>query len=192
MRLSLKRHGTLAGIGSLVIHAVVVYACALYLSPWLVGRWFAWGVPIMHISPRVTPGDWYLEHLELISIMPALVMGCIAVRVRNPAGAIWVWIVPAFVLAYMMLQFHAPSSVLYGSSMSAFRYYFDIKQVMPTITNFLTSDPVRVAAQRTVTAPFYAGAAYSLGAWVSKRSFFARLFGPDSADGPHLPGTLTH
>jgi hypothetical protein len=155
-----------------VIHTVAVYACALYISPWLVGRWFTWAVPILHISVTTKHLDWYLQHLEIVTIVPALIVGYVGYASTgfvSPAAAVWVWTVPALVLIYRMLQFDAPHSVLIGSSMSAFRYYFDIMKVMPTRDNFLVTNPARVLAQEFVTAPFYAGTAYSLGAWL--RSF---------------------
>ncbi len=82
-----------------------------------------------------------------------------------------------------MLQYHAPSSVLYGSSMTAMRYFFDIQKVMPTFSNPLASDPERVWAQMSVTAPFYAGVAYSLGVLASKHSLMTKLFVFEKKDG---------
>lgn len=165
-------HGTPARIVSFAIHTLAAYACALYVSPWLVGRWFNWAVPIMHISLTTKQLDWYLQHLEIVTIIPALIVGYVSYAVTSPVSptaAVWVWIVPALVLTYRMLQFHSPHSVLIGSSMSALRYYFDIMKVMPTRENFLVTDPARVLAQEFVTAPFYSGAAYSLGAWLRRK-----------------------
>jgi hypothetical protein len=81
------------------------------------------------------------------------------------------------VLAYKMLRYQAPSSVLIGTSMSAFRYFFDIQTSMPTIANPTATDPFRALAQIIITAPFYAGVAYSLGALASKRKLLESLFG---------------
>jgi hypothetical protein len=60
--------------------------------------------------------------------------------------------------------------------MSAFKYFFDIQQVMPTLENSLATDPVRVLAQMSVTAPSYAGLAYSLGELAWNRGLLAALF----------------
>jgi hypothetical protein len=160
-----------------LLNSIVVYACAVRLSPVLVARWFAWVAPLVGFPSGILPTDWYLQHLELVTIVPALVAGHIDLgrflpavvgkkisQWRSDSVAIWAWIVPCAVLFYRMLAFHAPSSALYGSSMSAFKYFFAIQQVMPTFRNPLASDPVRVLAQMSVTAPFYAGMAYSLGA----------------------------
>jgi hypothetical protein len=176
-------------IPAFALHTAIVYTCALQFSMFLVGRWFAWVAPILQISSGVPPADWYLQHFELVIIVPALLAGYINVARFVPAivgrpvwdsrfdSAIsWAWSVPAAVLLYRMLQYHAPSSVLFGSSMTAMKYFFDIQKVMPTWANPLASDPTRVAAQMFVTAPFYAGVAYSLGALVSKHELLIKVF----------------
>ncbi|MGB6675134.1 MAG: hypothetical protein WBE44_00450 [Terriglobales bacterium] len=176
-------------IPAFALHTAIVYTCALRVSGSLVARWFAWVAPILQISSSVPPRDWYLQHFELVTIIPALIAGYInLVRfvpatvgrpiwdTRFDSAVTWAWSIPALVLSYKMLQYHAPSSVLFGTSMTAIKYFFDIQKVMPTWENPLASDPVRVAAQMLVTAPFYAGVAYSLGAFVSKHDFLAKLF----------------
>lgn len=168
---------TLVGrLGAFGLHTLGVYVCAVNLSPWLIGRCFAWGAGVLQISAATLPGNWYLQHLALASIVPGVLVGYIAAR-RPASVATWAWGIPTLVLAYEMLRYHAPSSVLFGSSMSAVSYYFDIEQAMPTMMNPTASDPVRVLAQMTVTASFYVGVAYSLGAWSAKRKLIAKLFG---------------
>jgi hypothetical protein len=95
---------------------------------------------------------------------------------RSDSAAIWAWIALCAVLLYGMLAFHAPSSLLYGSSISAFRYFFEIQQVMPTFTNPQASDPVCVLDQMYVTAAFYAGMAYSLGALARRYQLLQAVF----------------
>lgn len=164
-------------VGLFLLNTFVVYGCSMQLSPILVGRWFAWVAPALNIPHSIPPADWYLQHLEAVTIIPAPIAGYIdLVRIlpaivgkqigesRSGATGVWVWTIPTAVLVYRMLTFHATSSVFSGVSMSAFKYFFDIQPVMPTFTNPLVSDPIRVVAQISVTAPFYAGAAYSLGA----------------------------
>jgi hypothetical protein len=63
--------------------------------------------------------------------------------------------------------------------MTGAKYFFDIVRVMPVMPHqraFLVSDPIRVWAQMSVTAPFYAGVAYSLGALAWKHRLAASLF----------------
>jgi len=173
------------------LHTFLIYMLALHISPILVGRWFAWVLPAIQFHAATAPRDWYLQHLELVTIIPALAAGYINVvrfipiivgrhihikDARHEFVATWVWIVPALVLLYRIPQYNPPSSVLIGSSMSAFRYFFEIQREMPTLTNVFIGDPVRVWAQMSVTAPFYAGVAYSLGALSSKHQIFQRIF----------------
>ena len=159
------------------------------LSQWLVFHWFGWVAPILQISTSIPATDWYLQHFELATILPALLVGYINVARFFPATvrsylhegqsgsiAAWAWSVPTVVLIYRMLMYHPPSSVLLGTSVTAIEYFFDIQKVMPTLANPLASDPVRVLAQMSITAPFYAGVAYSLGALASKHQLLTKLF----------------
>ncbi len=186
--------GLIAAFG---IHTVIVYMSAVFLSPWLVGHWFGWVAPILRISIGIPAADWYLQHLEIVTVIPALILGYVNVTrffpatVRSYIGerrsesvAVWAWTFPVFVLGCKMLLYQAPSSVLYGTSMSAIKYFFDIQTVMPTIRGFRGSDPVRVLAQMDVTAPFYAGFAYGLGALVSKHRLLTKVFTFEKQDEP--------
>jgi hypothetical protein len=181
-------------VSTFALHTAIVYTLALQISMFLVGRWFAWIAPVLQISSSVSPADWYLRHLELVLVIPALIAGYINVVRFVPAifgrpfwdnhfdsAITWAWIIPTLVLVYRMLIYRmliyrAPSSVLFGTSMTAFKYFFDIQKVMPTLSNPLASDPVRVWAQMSITAPFYAGVAYSLGALMSKYRLLTKLF----------------
>jgi hypothetical protein len=174
---------------SFPIDVLIVYTFAQRVSGTLISRWFAWVAPILRTSPSVRPADWYLQHLEWVTIVPALIAGYINVgrfipaifgrpinEHRSTSTAIWAWTVPTIVLIYKMLQYHPPSSVMFDNSMSAFRYFFEIQPVMPTFATLFTTDVVRIAAQMMVTAPFYAGIAYSLGAIVARHQILVKLF----------------
>ncbi|HVO60781.1 MAG TPA: hypothetical protein VMT53_07580 [Terriglobales bacterium] len=171
------------------VHTLVAYSCALHLSAWLVFHWFGWIALLLHTTISIPATDWYLQHFELVTLIPALVLGYVNVvrflpavareylhESRTGSAAFWTWTIPTLVLLYRMLQYHAPSSVLYSSSMTAIRYFFDIQNVMPTFSNPLASDPEQVWAQMSVTAPFYAGVAYSLGVLASKHSLLTKFF----------------
>ncbi len=168
-----EKLGRVAAFG---LHTLAVYLCAVHFAPWLISRWFAWIAPVLQVPTTTSPGNWYLQHLELASIVPAVFAGYIVAR-RPDSVATLAWGVPVLVLAYKMLRYQAPSSVLIGSSMSAFGYFFDIQTSMPTLANPTASDPVRALTQIIITAPFYAGVAYSLGALAAKRKLLNSLFG---------------
>jgi hypothetical protein len=143
-------------IAAFMLHTYVAYSCAMHLSEWLVFHWFGWVAPILHVSIRIPATDWYLQHCELMTILPALVVGYVNVAhilpgvIRNfihegqHSIASWAWTFPTLVLLYRMLEYHAPSSVLFGSSMTEMKYFFEIQTVMPTWQNPFASDPVRV------------------------------------------------
>lgn len=183
----------LAWLGLFFVNTFVVYMCALHISGMLVGSWFAWFAPIFGTPIPARPAEWYLLHLEVMTIIPALVAGyadlgrflptLVGKRIsdrRSSSAGSFAWTIPTASLLYKMMQFHAPSSVLLGSSMSAFKYFFDIQQVMPSFADLLAGNPRRVLAQMTITAPFYAGVAYSLGSLAWRHRVLSRLlaFGP--------------
>jgi len=58
-----------------VMHTFIVYYCAMHLSEWLVFHWFGWIAPVLQISIIVPATDWYLQHFEWATILPALVLG---------------------------------------------------------------------------------------------------------------------
>jgi hypothetical protein len=187
--IAIEKRSWLGYVAAFMLHAYVAYTCAIHLSAWLVFHWFGWVMPILHVSTSTPATDWYLQHFEVMTILPALVVGYLNVAHFLPNSirtflhegrhsiATWVWIFPTLVLLYRMLEYHAPSSsVLYGSAMTKVRYFFDIVKVMPTQQTFLASDPFRVWAQMSVTAPFYAGVAYSVGALASKYEMLAKIF----------------
>ncbi len=192
-----KVKSPLGRVAAFGIHTVVLYVCAVHLSPWLVFHWFGWVAPILQVSINMPATDWYLQHLELVTIVPALIVGYINVTrflpatIRSYIGeaqsdsvAVWAWAIPTLVLGYKMLLYQAPSSVLYATSMSAIKYLFDIQKVAPTMSSPLASDPIRVLAQMTLTVPFYAAVAYSLGALASRHGLLGKLFTFEKRDEP--------
>jgi hypothetical protein len=66
--------------------------------------------------------------------------------------------------------------------MSALRYFFEKERETPRLTNVPIGDPVRAWAQMSVTAPFYAGIAHSLGATSSKHQILKKLFAFDKSE----------
>lgn len=183
-------------IGSFALHTTAVPMCGIFLGPWLFSRWFVWILPLFRISPAMPRADYWLQHLELVSIIPALVFGALIARYFEKLAS-WAWIVPTIILSYRLLTFtDVNASVLASTdSWSRFSYYFVIQQHMPTFSRSfgLSGDPIRVAQQLDVTAPFYSGIAYSVGALLTKHKAIDRIvsslrrepepevFGPEEA-----------
>jgi hypothetical protein len=177
-----------SSIGAFALHTAAAEICAVNLGPWLVFHWFSWMLPLAGISTTTLGTDYYLQHLEVMSIVPALVVGYIVAR-HLPWLAITAWIVPTAILSYKLWSFVDPrASVLVAHSSTRFSYFFQIVPIMPTLRNFTSSDPVRVVQQMLVVAPFYSGIAYSVGGLVSRLQIFdlstsgARQMGTDSKE----------
>ncbi len=158
-------------IGSLAVHTTAAMVCGIFFGPWLFSRWFVWILPLFRVSPATPRADYWLQHLELVSIIPALVLGVLLARYFEKLAS-WAWVVPTLILSYKLLTFtDANASVLAtADSLSRFSYYFVIQQHIPTFSQSLglSGDPIRVAEQLDVTVPFYSGVAYSIGALLTK------------------------
>jgi hypothetical protein len=142
-----------------------------YLS--VVGRpaGFVW---VVEPSNGIAPSGWFLRHLEVVCILPAFGLGYALVQANSLP--VWSWVVPTLVLGYRLISFAGfqHSSVLYASqpTTGSFRYFFDVRQALL----WGAGDAVRVLAQMTVTAPFYAGIGYSLGALCGKHQVLKKIF----------------
>jgi len=192
------QHGSLqwpwaSAVGSFALHTTAAAVCGTQFGPWLLSRWFVWIRPMIGLSSIAPNADYYLQHLELVSIVPAFVAGYVICR-RFQKLAWCAWILPTAILAYKLLTFTNPqASVFTSSKWSAFSYYFVIERLMPTFYDLRGSDPVRVLAQMTVVVPFYSGVAYSIGACLEKSKVVDRIakslladpepevFGPEEA-----------
>jgi hypothetical protein len=167
-----------AAIGPFALHTAAAALCALHLGPWLLSRWYVWMLPLTGRTIHIPTGNDHLQNFELVSIVPALVLGYLLAR-RFGRFAAYAWVLPTVVLAYKLLTFTEPyASVLAASSsMTRFEYLFVIHRSIPTFTpGFGGTDPIRVAVQMTVVAPFYSGLAYSVGALAGKRNLFDQVF----------------
>jgi hypothetical protein len=167
-------------VGLFALHTTIAAVCALRVGPWLVGHWFAWILPL---SGRTSPtgstaySDYYLQHLELLSILPALVIGYVVCRYL-PKLATWAWILPTLILSFKLLTFTDPqASVFISHRLSRFSYYFGILRLTPTFTDLRGSDPIRLVQQITVVEPFYSGVAYSIGALLESHKILERVIG---------------
>jgi hypothetical protein len=189
---------------AVALHTFIAYVLALNVSSLLARTWCLWVLPALGLHSSVLPRDWRLQHLELITILPALMGGYVNLPRFIPAivggqikesksapAGIWAWIVPTCVLLVEMAQHHAPSSVLYASSRSVFRYFFEIERHIPSWNQIVhgnaDSDPVRIALQIFVTAPFYAGLAYTAGASIKRLQLLERLFALEHQESFALP-----
>jgi hypothetical protein len=166
-------------IGSFALHTSAAAICGIHFGPWLLSRWYAWILPLLGMSSHTPTGNDWLQHFELVSIVPAFVVGYLVSK-RFGRLAACAWLLPTAILAYELLTFAEPHvSVLAAPHHSTrFQYFFVIQRTAPTFTpDFGGVDPVRAALQISAIAPFYAGLAYSAGAIAAKRDLLKRIFG---------------
>src|ERR1700689_1045983 len=111
--IAIERKSLLGYVAAFILHTYVAYTCALHVSEWLVFHWFGWIAPVLQISVRIPATDWYLQHFDVATILPALIVGYINVARFFPATvrsylhegqsgstATWVWSVPTVVLVF--------------------------------------------------------------------------------------------
>jgi hypothetical protein len=166
-----------AAIGPFALHTTAAAVCGIQFGPWLLSRWFVWILPLTGMPIGTLSGDDYLQHFEMASIVPALVVGYVLSR-HLPRLATCAWVLPTVVLAYKLVTFtETYTSILAPHSSTRFSYFFVIERSMPTFQDLRGADPVRVAAQLFVVAPFYAGLAYSIGALAGRHNLLKKLFG---------------
>jgi hypothetical protein len=168
----------IAGIGFFALHTTAAAICGIHFGPWLLSRWYAWMLPLLGMSSHTPTGSDWLQHFELVSIVPAFVVGYLVSR-RFGRLATYAWILPTLILTYELLKFTEPQvSILTPHSSTRLQYFFVIQRTMPTFTpGFGGVDPVRVALQTSAVAPFYAGLAYTAGALAAKHDLLKRIFG---------------
>jgi hypothetical protein len=172
-----------APLGPFAFHTTAATVCGVHFGPWLLSSWFIWILPLAGIGNGTATGNDYLRHFELASVVPAFGLGYM-LSLYFPRLAIWAWVVPTIILLFKLLTFtDASASVLFSNPWSRFSYFFVIERSMPIfvpgsggLAPGFRGDPLRVAQQMFVVAPFYAGLAYSIGALAARRNLLKRLF----------------
>jgi hypothetical protein len=166
-------------IGPFALHTAVAVVCGIHLGPWLLSRWYVWIMPLLGMPSHMPTGSDWLQYFELTSIVPALVAGYVLSRYFGRLAQ-YAWIVPTIVLAYKLLTFTEPQvSVLAPHPSMRWEYFFVIQRTVPTFAlDFGGVDPIRRAVEQiNVVAPFYAGLAYSAGAFAATHDLLKRIFG---------------
>jgi hypothetical protein len=164
----------------LPLHLAAVYVLVEFFTPWLAGWTRGSLLPLLQRPTSSGRFEFLFSHILALSFVPAFLSGLINARFKHKAAQ-FVWLVPAAILMYKFVTFPAPS-VLQGQFPAAFHQYFGSGFVVPEFRNwhelFLiagsNSDMTRGMAQLRFTAPFYAGAGYSLAAWIGCRIELSR------------------
>jgi hypothetical protein len=110
-----------AVIGPFALHTTAAAVCGIHFGPWLLSRWFVWILPLAGMSTGAPTGTDYFRHLELASIVPALVVGYLLSQYLPRLGTL-AWFVPTVILVYKLLTFTEPyASILGPHSSTRFR-----------------------------------------------------------------------
>ena len=143
----------IAGIGFFALHTTAAAICGIHLGPWLLSRWHAWILPLLGMSSHTPTGNDWLQHFELTSIVPALVVGYLLSRYSGRL-ATYAWVLPTAILVYKLLTFTEPqASVLAPHSSMRWEYFFVIQRRMPTVAiGFGGVDPTYDSLNRITTA----------------------------------------
>lgn len=165
----------------LFLHVAALYITVTICSPWLAGITYNVVMPGLGISRTGSSFQFLFSHLFAFSFIPAFIVGFINARYRHVV-ALFVWTVPAAVLAYKFATF--PTSVFESRFGAALHHYFGGNFFIPEFHDYRdlfrhivpSVDARRGMDQLQFTAPVYGGIAYSLGAWLSKEYLLRKLF----------------
>ncbi|PYY00985.1 MAG: hypothetical protein DMG64_06035 [Acidobacteria bacterium] len=154
------------------LHEAAVYVIASFCIG-ILGGW-VWSVLPFFNFPRSGSSLQFLyNHLFVLSVVPAFLTGLLNARFRHSVAQ-FVWVLPAILLAYRLITFPEKASVLAPGAWPAFHYYFGGGFLIGEYHSWrefyeiiFSSNPdiSRAFAQQRLTAPFYAGIAYSFSIW---------------------------
>lgn len=164
------------------INLAIVYAIVQFITPSLAGWTYHTFLPLLQIRPSASSHfEFLFSNLVIFSLLPSFLIAILTSRFRNKS-TVFVWTVPAAVLAYKIVTYgsaFAESNSVFGSGHpSALHYYFGTDFVISEYHSWrefwdivgTNPDMLRGLAQLKFTAPFYAGIGYSLSAWICLRS----------------------
>ena len=167
-----------------LLHLAAIYFIAKFFTLWFAGwTWNTWLMVLQR--PPSSNLVFAFSHIFIFSFVPAFLAGLVNGRFKQKE-ALFVWLVPAVILAYKFTTFSTVASVLQSQNQglqsqfsSAFHEFFgggfqmwefhdwrEFWSIAPS--NY--SDMTRGMVQLTFTAPFYAGVGYSVGAWIALRT----------------------
>jgi hypothetical protein len=163
-----------------LVHLAAVYAIVKLVTPWLAGWTRGTLLPLLQHPTSSGSFQFFFSHILAFSTIPAFLTGLANARFKHKAAQ-FVWLVPALILAYKFATFPAPS-VFQRQFPAAFHHYFGGGFIIPEFRDWhefwsivgSNSDMTRGMAQLQFTAPFYAGVAYSVAAWIGLRTELSR------------------
>lgn len=165
------------------LEVAVIYLIVKFTTPFLAG-WTQRNLILLVRPdfPATSRFEFLFSHLFVFSFAPAFLLGMLNIRFRSQAAS-YVWLVPAAILTYKLVTY-APPNIFESRWPAALHYYFGGGFSIPEYHSWRefwsvvvpNPDALRGLAQSEYTAPFYAGVAYSLAAWVCLRTSIDKKF----------------
>jgi len=157
-------------------HLAVVYAIVNFCTPHLAGWTRVRLLPFLRHPASSGSLEFMFSHILAFSFIPAFLTGLINARFKHKV-AVFVWVVPTMILAYKFATFPSPSALQSHFSAAFHQYFaggFMIREFRdwPDFWSIVMSNPDVMPGntQLSFTAPFYAGAGYSIAAWMGLRT----------------------
>jgi hypothetical protein len=162
-------------------HMVVVYGLVNFCTPWLAGWTHGTLLPLVQRPSSSSHFEFFYSHLLVFSVVPAFISGLLFNLKLRQRVAEFVWLIPTVVLLYKFYTFSDTSSVFErqsGPLLLAFHHYFSSDFLIAEYRDWAdfwsivrsNPDMLRGMDQFQFTAPFYAGVAYSIAAWIALRT----------------------
>ena len=163
------------------LHLLAVYFIARFIALWLAAFFRGRLLPFIQHPSSVSPYEFTFSHLFVFSFFPAVLVGFLYSQWFRHRAALFVWVVPAAILAYKFATF--PASVVESHFAAAFHQYFAAGFMIPEAHSYKelfeiagsNADMTRGLEQVAYTAPLYAALGYSLGAGIALRVRVAAL-----------------
>ena len=161
-------------------HLLIVYIAVWYVVLWVIGRFYAWILPLYQHPVQVSSFQFTFSHLFEFYFGLGFLGGFVNAKYRHKAAQ-FVWIVPTAILGFKISQMVTPSSVLTHSRNfgAATQYYFGrtffISEWHSWGELFAEAgnpDMGRGMQQLRFTAPFFAAAGYSVAAFICLHTGF--------------------
>lgn len=163
-------------------HVIVLYGVVNFCTAWLAGWTHGTLLPLLEHPSSSSYFEFFYSHLLIFSVIPAFVSGLLFNLKWKQRVAEFVWLVPTAILLYKFYKFSDTSSVFQRQSSAplllAFHHYFSSDFLIAEYRDWTefwqivrsNPDMLRGMDQFQFTAPFYAGVAYSVAAWIALRT----------------------
>jgi hypothetical protein len=156
-----------------LLDLTAIYVLVNFATPWLAGWTRGTLLTVLQHPTSSSQFQFLFSHTFEFSFIPGLFLGFSNAMYRRKAAQ-FVWLVPAVILVYQFVVF--PESVFQSRFAAAFHQYLGCDFVIPEFRSWqefatlISSNPDMTRGMDLLrfTAPFYAGVAYSLAAWVSR------------------------